>query len=85
MTTNSSPSLPTNHTRNTRKGRYVSNALTTDIKVRDYVLVDRIAGYLQVDAIEETPRGRVFHGHYSNGSIAFVRPTADRCTAWLAY
>lgn len=73
-------------TNNTRPGRYHSSFLAADLAVGDYVLMDRINGYLKItEPLSFDGPTLVITGVSEDGLTHYMIPTAPRVSAWVAH
>lgn len=73
-------------TNNTRPGRYYSSFLAADLAVGDYVLMDRINGYLKItEPLSFDGPTLVITGVSEDDLTHYMTPTAPMVSAWVAH
>lgn len=67
------------------RGAYRASFPVADLRPGDFVLVDRIAGYVRVDALTGPHAAREIVGTSEDGLVHSYAPTGPRVSAWVAH
>jgi hypothetical protein len=67
------------------RGAYRASFPVADLRPGDFVLVDRIAGYVRVEALTGPHAEREIVGRSEDGLVHSFAPTGPRVSAWVAH